>query len=116
MQAPVTEPSPFPGDGLHALAQRGVILACGFVSHGHAAKAGGFTRPPFAHPMGAHEVGDSSPLGSGRHHFFPKRSFSATLSSIASANMRFSLAFSSSSAFSRLASDTSIPPKRAFHL
>lgn len=52
-----------------------------------------FTRPPFAHPMGPHEVGDSSPLGSGRHHFFPKRSFSAALSSIASANMRFSLAF-----------------------
>lgn len=38
-----------------------------------------------------------------RHHFFPSRSFNATLSSIVSASSRFSLAFSSSSAFSRAA-------------
>jgi hypothetical protein len=43
---------------------------------------------------------DSFPLGSGRHHFFPSKSFRATLSSIASASMRLSFAFSSSSAFS----------------
>ena len=38
------------------------------------------------------------------------------LSSIASANSFFSLAFSSASAFSRRASDTSRPPYLAFHL
>jgi hypothetical protein len=38
------------------------------------------------------------------------------LSSIASANSFFSLAFSSSSTFSRRASETSIPPYLAFHL
>ena len=38
------------------------------------------------------------------------RRFSATLSGMASASMRFSLAFSSSSARSRLAADTSVPP------
>lgn len=40
----------------------------------------------------------------------------AALSSMASASNRFSRVFSSSSAFSRLASDTSIPPNFAFHL
>ena len=43
------------------------------------------------------------------YHFFPRNSFSAAASSIASASSRFSLAFSSSSAFRRLASDTSRP-------
>jgi hypothetical protein len=38
------------------------------------------------------------------------------LSSIASANSFFSMAFSSSSAFSRRASDTSSPPYFDFHL
>jgi hypothetical protein len=40
-----------------------------------------------------HEMRDGFPLGGGRHHFFPSRSFSATLSSIASASIRFSFAF-----------------------
>ncbi len=72
------------------------------------------TRPPLAHLVGIGERGDSFALGGGRHHFFERRSFSATLSSMASAKSRFSLAFSSSSALSRLASDTSIPPNFAF--
>jgi hypothetical protein len=54
--------------------------------------------------------------GGGRHHFFVPTSFNIALSSIASANSFFSLAFSSSNAFSRLASDTSRPPYLAFHL
>jgi hypothetical protein len=51
---------------------------------------------------------DSFPLPRGRHHFFPKTSFNAALSSMASASNRFSRVFSSSSVFSRLASETSI--------
>ncbi len=43
-----------------------------------------------------------------RHHFFDRSSFIAAMSSICSANSRSSFAFSSSSAFSRLASDTVI--------
>jgi len=78
-------------------------------------KPGGFTRPPFAHLVNTHEMSHSLSPGSGRHHFFPRRSFNATLSSIASASMRFSFVFSSSSAFRRLASETSMPPNLAFH-
>jgi hypothetical protein len=85
-------------------------------SHGHAATADGFTRPPFAHPECLPEMRDSFPLARGRHHFFPKRSFNAALSSMASASNRLSRVFSSSSVFSRLASETSIPPNFAFHL
>src|SRR5271155_6263056 len=48
--------------------------------------------------------------------FFPRMSLSAALSSIESANSFFSRRFSSSSAFSRFASDTSMPPYLAFHL
>src|SRR6516164_7271173 len=60
-----------------------------------------------------------------RHHrsphrrlqpFFPRMSFSAALSSMASANSFFSCRFSSSRPLSRLASATSIPPYFAFHL
>ncbi len=114
MQPPIAEAAALGSHGLHALAQEAIVRARGLVADCHAAEAGGFTRPPFAHPVMPHEMGDSPALGSGRH--FPSRSFSATLSSMASASMRFSLAFSSSSARSRLASDTSMPPNRAFHL
>ena len=47
---------------------------------------------------------------------FPRRSFSAALSSIASARSRFRRAFSPSRPFSRFASLTSMPPYFAFHL
>src|SRR5215472_10395985 len=59
-------------------------------------------------------MGDSFPLPCGRHHFFPRRSFNAALSSMASARSRFSRVFSSSSVLSRLASETSMPPYLAF--
>src|SRR5258707_3412136 len=48
--------------------------------------------------------------------FFPSRSFSAALSSIASASSFLSRRFSSSSDFSRRVSETSHPPYFAFHL
>src|SRR5277367_3164141 len=48
--------------------------------------------------------------------FFPRRSFSAELSSIASASSFLRRRFSSSSDFRRRASDTSSPPYLAFHL
>jgi hypothetical protein len=39
--------------------------------------------PPFAHPECPSQMSDSFLLGRGRHHFFPKRSFNATLKATA---------------------------------
>src|SRR4029079_18638794 len=50
------------------------------------------------------------------HTFFASRSFSAALSSMASAKSFFSRAFSLSTPFRRLASETSSPPYLAFQL
>ena len=94
VQAPIAEAAAFMGDRLHALAKAGIVRPGCLVSHSHAAAADGFTRPPFAHPVGIHEMRHSFPLGRGRHHFFPKRSFKAALSSMASASSRFSRVFS----------------------
>ncbi len=116
VKAPVAEAPALLGKFGHPPPKSQIIRTRGFVSNGHAAAADGFTRPPFAHPMRGHKVCDSFSLGSGRYHFFPNRSFKATLSSMASASMRLSLVFSSSHAFRRLASDTSMPPNFAFHL
>src|SRR5690606_23748085 len=55
-------------------------------------------------------------LGGGPYHFFDRSSRSAEASSIWSARSFFSFAFSSSRAFRRLASDTSIPPYFPFQL
>jgi hypothetical protein len=53
----------------------------------HEAAADAFARPPFAHAIGIHEMRDSLPPGRGRHHFFPKTSFKAELSSMAPATL-----------------------------
>src|ERR1043166_6592818 len=116
MQAPIAEATALRGAPPHALAKAGIIRPGRLVSHGHAAAADGFTRPPFAHPECFSQMGDSFPLGRGRRHFFRKRSFTAPLPNMASASSRFSRVFSSSSVFSRLASETSVPPNFAFHL
>ena len=54
-------------------------------------------------------------FGGGPYHFFERSSRSAAASSICSASSFFSLAFSSSSDRSRLASETSSPPYFDFH-
>jgi hypothetical protein len=66
-------------------------------------------RPTPAHSMRLAAMSHCLPLRLGRHHFFLGRSLNATLSSMASASIRLSFVFSSSSAFSRLASDMSMP-------
>src|SRR5262249_31730509 len=73
-------------------------------------------RPPLAHPMHRARVSHGLPFGGGRHHFRELMSLRTAISSMASANSFFSFPFSSSSAFSRLASETSRPPNLAFHL
>jgi hypothetical protein len=112
----LAEAAALAGDRDHSLPQSAIIWTRGLISDAHAAAADGFTRPPLAHRVMLHVMRDGLPLRGRRHHFFTSRSFSATLSSIASASIRFSLAFSSSSVRRRLASDTSIPPNFAFHL
>jgi hypothetical protein len=116
MKTSISKAAAFMRQRLHSLAKVMVVAAPGFVADRHSARAHGFTRPPFAHLVVTHQMRDSFPPCCGRHHFFPKRSFKAALSSIASARSRFSFVFSSSSVFSRLASDTSMPPNLAFHL
>jgi transposase len=81
---------------------------------------------PLAHLEGLTKIRRRLTSRGGRHHFFPRRSFSAALSRIASASIRqhppasasirFSRPFSSSSNRSRLASDTSSPPNLDFRL
>ena len=105
-----------PGRSPSCVDAGGIVRPARLVSDRHASIADGFARPPFAHPVGIYELRDRFPLGRGRHHFFPNRSFSAALSSMASTSSRFSRVFSSSSVFSRLDSETSIPPSLAFHL
>ena len=62
------------------------------------------------------QMRDGVTLGGRPYHFFARSSRSAAASSICSASSFFSLAFSSSSAFSRFASETSMPPYLAFQL
>jgi hypothetical protein len=114
--SPVPEPSPLVGNGLHPIAHHDVIGPKRLVAHRHRATSQYSARPPLAHPIGSLEMGDSIPLGGGRYHFFPRRSFSAALSSMLSASSFLNRAFSSSSAFRRRASLMSMPPYLAFHL
>ena len=99
---------------LQPLAWRRIIAATMAIARGAAIDAKDRTVPPLADAVrfsrGTHR---GSPSG-GRHHFLDVISFSTALSSMASANSFFSLAFSSSSCFSRFASETLIPPNFAF--
>src|SRR3984893_17528653 len=72
--------------------------------------------PPLAHLEHRPKMSDSLALYGGPYPFFPRSSRRAEASSIDSASSFFSLPFSSSSARSRLASETSIPPNLAFQL
>src|SRR3977135_1709811 len=67
------------------------------------------------HAVMLNHVPDRRVVYPSRQKFFPPRSSKAALSSICSARSFFSRRFSSSSAFSFLASDTSMPPTFPFH-
>ena len=114
MQPPIAEPASLAGQRPHALAQPGIVGATAAVADRRPVRPDQGTRPPLAHLVGVHEDRDGFAPGGGRHHFRLRRSFNAAWSSRASANRRLSLAFSSSSAFSRFASETSMPPNFAF--
>src|SRR5690606_23248682 len=65
------------------------------------------TGPPLRQAHGGLQMCNGGALGGGPYHFFASSSRSAAASSICSASSLFSFAFSSSSAFSRFASNTS---------
>src|SRR5690606_13393042 len=116
MDTTIAEPAPLGCNGLHRLSQLAVVRPQAAIPHARSIHSQSFTRPPLAHPM--HQAGMSHRISLcvGRHHFFAATSLRMALSSIASANSFLSRVFSSSSVFSRRASDTSRPPYLAFHL
>src|SRR3954447_15867434 len=115
MKAPVPEPSALGRQLSHALPKLPVGPTTGLVAHHRATRPNEARRPPLAHRENLPQLSDRGPLRSGRQNFFDRRSFRPALSSIASARRRFSLLFSSSSPFSRRASEMFRPPYLAFH-
>src|SRR5690606_26690194 len=113
-QPAIAEPSPLDSQGAQPLPQRRVRLSAGAIAHRFAVRLDDGAGPPFADLERRLQVGDGLAHRSGPYHFFESRSFSAALSSMASASRRFSFPFSSSRARRRWASDTLIPPNLAF--
>jgi hypothetical protein len=72
MQAPIAEAAAFMGDRLHALAKAGILRPGRLVSHGQAAVADGFTRPPFTHLECSSQMRDSFRSAGGVTISFPK--------------------------------------------
>src|SRR5580693_1556924 len=116
MQATVAEPPPLLSQCFQPFPQCAIVRSQRAITHAGAVAPDHPAGPPLAHLDGVTQISRGLPSCGGPHHFFPSRSFSAALSSMASASIRFSRPFSPSSAFSRLASDTSSPPNFAFHL
>jgi hypothetical protein len=116
VQPAVAEAPAFMGKNSQPLPQLGILRPARAIPHHHPHTADDPARPPLAQLERRTYMSDSLSLGSGRHHFFARRSFKAALSSMASASSFLSLAFSLSSPFSRLASETSSPPYLAFQL
>ena len=115
-QAPIAEPAALVGQLPQPGAQLGIGRPARAIPDHLAIGGNDGAGPPLAHLEHAPQKSDSFPLGGGPYHFFDRSSFNAAWSSMASANSFLSLRFSSSSALSRLASDTSMPPNLAFQL
>ena len=115
-EPPIAKPSAFVGQLTKAAAQLRVRSTLRPVADHLAICPDNLARPPFREPELGGQMRDRLALHSGRHHFFETSSFIAAKSSICSASSFLSFAFSSSSAFSRLASDTVMPPNLAFQL
>src|SRR5690606_28008803 len=90
VQTSIAEPPTLLGQGLQPIAQDAVVRPRRLVAHARAINAQRPAGPPLAHAISRLEMRRGLSMRSGRHHFFPSRSFSATLSSIASASNRFS--------------------------
>ena len=115
-QPAVTEPPASIGKLAQLAAQFCVRRPARLVADHLAVSADDAAGPPLRQTHDGLQVRDSFALGDGPYHFFDRSSRNAAASSICSASSFFSLAFSSSSCRSRLASETSIPPNLAFQL
>jgi hypothetical protein len=113
--APTAKPTPLLGDLVHFQTDIRVIGQM-LAPHGRGIDTDQDAGPALRDWMPPHRPQHRVPPLHRCRQGFPSRSFRTTLSSITSATRRFSLAFSSSSCFSRLASDQSIPPYLAFSL
>jgi hypothetical protein len=80
------------------------------------AASGTFTRPPFAHPECSSQMGDSFPLGARASPFLSEKVLQCRIVQHGVGQKPFQPRVLVSSVFSRLASETSIPPNFAFHL
>src|SRR6185437_5995603 len=116
IEAAVAEPPALVRQVPKSLAQSLVRRPSRAIANARPIGANDAAGPPLAHAVDRVEMLASLPARGGPYHFFDSRSFSATLSSMASASSFFSLPFSSSSALSRRPPDTSNPPYFAFHL
>ena len=113
--APIAEPAAFASDLLHLLADPGMVKRA-FAPDRLWIDADKPADLAMRDIMIPHCIGRClSPLFRCRQ-LSSGKSFESTLSSIISASSRFSLAFLSSSAFSRAASDISMPPYLDFSL
>src|SRR3979490_1748240 len=116
VQATIPKPPSLLGEGLQPLAQDHVVWSHALIAHARPIGPDHPAGPPLSLLEGLTHTRRRLPSRRGRHPFFPSRSFSAALSSMVSASIRFSRPFSSSSARSRLVSDPPTPPYLAFHL
>src|SRR6185312_12762215 len=109
-QTPPAKSPSLGGEFLQAQPHRRIVRTPMAIAHRSAIGADDRTGPPLADPVRLTRNGHRGSACGGRHHFLDVMSFSTALSSIASASSFFSFAFSSSSCFNRLASDTLMPP------
>src|SRR5215208_2861431 len=117
VQPPVAEPAALAGKGMQALKDPRMIVGALGLSLRHRARdpdqpASTTARQTMLLLGHRHRL---PPCGR-RHQFFASSPLSAWLSSIVSARSCFSRRFSPSSALSRLASETAMPPYLARHL
>jgi hypothetical protein len=115
-QPPIAKPATLRRQRPQALPQTRILGPSRTIPNRSATDPKQSTRPPLAQPMNLTGVRNSHPPRGGRYHFFDAKSFKTALSSMAFAKSFFNRAFSSSSPFSRLASETSRPPYFDFHL
>lgn len=114
MQPSIAEPAAFASQFPQAFPQIRIVRTTAAVAAQRTIRTDHRTRPSLAHLVPVHKNCDRFTPHGGRYRFRDRRSFSAAWSSMDSASNRFSRAFSYSSAFRRLASETSMPPNFAF--
>jgi hypothetical protein len=97
MQATIAQPPPLLRTSVQPLPQDAIVWSQRLTVQARSINAQHSASPAFAYLLGQLQVRRRS-IYAGRHNFSPSRFFSATLSRIESASIRFSLAFSSPSA------------------